>query len=246
MRTSMYKWSPLQQFYVTLPTINMKYNSNFDYQGKIEENLEKLHTLRVYSHSKKSRNKAKGKTFYQNKWNVIKEHLQWQPVKQTQQPAKQPQQPLKEFLKIHGEISVQGKPPNKDELLDILTRTQLMEHTLMKLAMILVNFRRMQLFVIFFVNALSIVFNAYNLADCLLEMAFMGTSSSSLSVGMLVLFYGFYVLTSFLKTVIVVVVHHSVYEQIRKAGSIVDEWNIYITDDDIKQRANHLQQNSWD
>ncbi|XP_075167973.1 uncharacterized protein LOC142240151 [Haematobia irritans] len=204
------------------PTIAMKYNTNFDYQAKIEENLEKLHTLRLHSHPIKSAQKTKVKPqSHHNKWNAIVKRLGLQPINNKIQSPR--------------EISVQGKLPVKDEVLDILTRSLMLEHTMIHLTKILGNFRRIPLLCIFIGNAVTIVFNTYNLVVCLLDMDLAGPAKTTLSVGMLCLFYGFYIIASFLTTVIIVVVYQCVYEEIRKAGCIVDEWNIYVWDKDIKQ-----------
>lgn len=86
----------------------------------------------------------------------------------------------------------------------------------MDLSKLLAKCRRLPLLFIFFQNALAIIFNAYNLVVFLLRMASSGIPNNSLNLGMILLFYGFSIVTSFMKTLTMVIIYHKVYEEVIK------------------------------
>ncbi|XP_073844196.1 uncharacterized protein [Musca autumnalis] len=207
-------------------------DNNCMFEIKIEENLEKFHRQKMYPtrpggktspQMKKNKNK-KNKLFQQHKWNIIKRHLRVQ----------------QERGADSKEIAVQRKPPSVQELMQITTHSQMLQYTIIGLATFLANCRRIPLIWIFLRNALSIVFNAYNLVVFLLAMAFGDPTKSPLSLGMLLLFYGFNILLSSLSTFLTIIVYQSLNEEIKKAGPIADEWNIYISDENVKARLSQL------
>uniref|UniRef100_A0A1A9X4W4 Gustatory receptor n=1 Tax=Glossina brevipalpis TaxID=37001 RepID=A0A1A9X4W4_9MUSC len=179
-----------------------------------------------------------------NKYQTLNNHLKWNVIKRqffkTHHRDEHDQRiHQRDIEKVIENKTVERALLSRDKMLETIDSAMMIEYWLIKLVQDIIKYHQYQLLCIFFLSTLTIVFNAYNLVVFLLKTVYT-PNQVQFSPIKLLFFYGYNIMCGFVDACICVVAYSGTFKTIKTTAGIVDELNLYVSDETIKLRLNQF------